>query len=185
MLDSEATRQDCRERVEAGLPSETSGPPVAPEVMFNSLVEAATTSCASRSRVRTASLTTARGRQPWLPGRVEVVDGRSISLGYGLQVLEVARLAATGATREAVAAAVFDIQQRIMIRFFLETLEQVKRGGRLDALMPVLGRLGQALNIRGMLTVNNEGRISLVGPARVSSWGDQTAGAGRVDNSPG
>ena len=100
------------------------------------------------------------------PGRVEVVDGRSISLGYGIQVLEAARLAAAGVSREAVVAALLDLQKRIMIRFFLETLEQVKRGGRLDALMPVLGRLGQALNIRAVLTVNDEGRISLVGPAR-------------------
>ena len=33
------------------------------------------------------------------------------------------------------------MQSRITIRFFLESLEQVKRGGRLDALMPVLGVL--------------------------------------------
>jgi fatty acid-binding protein DegV len=32
--------------------------------------------------------------------------------------------------------------------------------------MPILGRLGAALNIRAVLTVNDEGRISLVGPAR-------------------
>lgn len=32
--------------------------------------------------------------------------------------------------------------------------------------MPVLGRLGHALNVRAVLTVNDEGRISLVGPAR-------------------
>ena len=41
MLDSETTRQELWQRVEAGLPCETSGPPVGPyEVMFNSLVEA-------------------------------------------------------------------------------------------------------------------------------------------------
>ena len=81
-------------------------------------------------------------------------------------MLEAAKLAATGATRQAVVTAVLDMQARIVLRFFLETLEQVKRGGRLDALMPLLARLGQALNIRAVLTVNDEGRISLVGPAR-------------------
>jgi DegV family protein with EDD domain len=95
-----------------------------------------------------------------------VIDGCSISLGYGLQVLEASRLAAAGASREAVATAVHDAQRRLTIRFFLESLDQVRRGGRLAGLMPVLSRLGAALNVRAVLTVNEAGHISLVGPAR-------------------
>ena len=168
MLDSEATRQELWQRVEAGLPCETSGPPVGPyEVMFNSLVEAGhDVVCITLTGAHSVTYNSAWTAAQSFPGRVEVIDGRSISLGYGIQVLEAARLAATGATREAVVAAVLDLHARIVLRFFLETLDQVKRGGRLDALMPLLARLGQALNIRAVLTVNDEGRISLVGPAR-------------------
>lgn len=168
MLDSEATRQELWQRVGAGLSCETSGPPVGPyEVMFNLLVEAGhDVVCITLTGAHSVTYNSAWTASQAFPGRVEVVDGRSISLGYGIQVLEAARLAATGATREAVVTAVLDMQARIVLRFFLETLEQVKRGGRLDALMPLLARLGQALNIRAVLTVNDEGRISLVGPAR-------------------
>ena len=168
MLDSEATRQELWQRVEVGLPCETSGPPVGPyEVMFNSLVEVGhDVVCVTLTGAHSVTYNSAWTASQTFPGRVEVVDGRSISLGYGIQVLEAAKLAATGATREAVVAAVLDLRARIVLRFFLETLEQVKRGGRLDALMPLLARLGQALNIRAVLTVNDEGRISLVGPAR-------------------
>jgi DegV family protein with EDD domain len=168
MLDSEATRQELWQRVEAGLPCETSGPPVGPyEVMFNSLVEAGhDVVCITLTGAHSVTYNSAWTASQAFPGRVEVVDGRSISLGYGIQVLEAAKLAATGAPREAVVDAVLDLRARIVLRFFLETLEQVKRGGRLDALMPLLARLGQALNIRAVLTVNDEGRISLVGPAR-------------------
>jgi DegV family protein with EDD domain len=100
------------------------------------------------------------------PDRVTVVDSRSISAGYGVLALKAARLAFDGADVSAIVQAVNDMRARTMVRFFLESLDQVQRGGRLDALMPMLNRLGRALNIRAVLTINDEGRISLVGPAR-------------------
>lgn len=166
--DSPETRAELWQRVEAGLPCETSGPPVGPYLeAFAPLVQAGheivcITLTGSHSVTYSSALLAAQD----FPGQVTVIDGCSISLGYGMQVLEAARLAASGAGRDAVAAAVRSYQQRLTLRFFLESLDQVKRGGRLDGLMPVLSRLGAALNIRAVLTVNDEGRISLVGPAR-------------------
>lgn len=166
--DSPETRAELWQRVEAGLPCETSGPPVGPYLeAFAPLVQAGheivcITLTGSHSVTYSSALLAAQD----FPGQVTVIDGCSISLGYGMQVLEAARLAASGAGRDAVAAAVRSYQQRLTLRFFLESLDQVKRGGRLDGLMPVLSRLGAALNVRAVLTVNAEGRISLVGPAR-------------------
>lgn len=168
MLDGEATREELWQRVEAGLPCETSGPPVGPyEAMYRALVDAGhEVVCITLTGAHSVTYNSAWTAAQAFAGQVDVIDGKSISLGYGIQVLEAARLAAAGANREAIVAAVLDMQRRIVIRFFLETLDQVKRGGRLNALMPALARLGQTLNIRAVLTVNPDGKISLVGPAR-------------------
>lgn len=166
--DSETTRAELWQRIEAGLPCDTSGPPVgAYEAAFAPLI-------AAGHQVLCVTLTGAHSvtyNSAWLaaqsyPGQVAVVDGRSVSLGYGLQAVEAARLAAAGADLTTIAAALREMQSRITIRFFLESLDQVKRGGRLNTLMPVMSRLGQTLNIRAMLTINDEGRITMVGPAR-------------------
>lgn len=166
--DSPETRAELWQRVEAGLPCETSGPPVGPyQAAFAPLTQAGhEIVCITLTGAHSVTYSSAVLAAQDFPDQVTVLDGRSISLGYGLQVLEAAQLAAAGASRDTVVAAVRSAQQRLTIRFFLESLEQVKRGGRLDGLMPVLSRLGVALNIRAVLTVNDEGRISLVGPAR-------------------
>lgn len=166
--DSPETRAELWQRVEAGLPCETSGPPVGPYLeAFAPLVQAGhEIVCITLTGAHSVTYSSALLAAQEFPGQVTVIDGCSISLGYGMQVLEAARLAASGAGRDAVAAAVRSYQQRLTLRFFLESLDQVKRGGRLDGLMPVLSRLGAALNVRAVLTVNDEGRISLVGPAR-------------------
>lgn len=166
--DSPQTRAELWQRVEAGLPCETSGPPVGPyQAAYAPLIEAGyEIVCITLTGAHSVTYTSAIVAAQDFPAQITVVDGRSISLGYGMQVLEAARLAAAGASRNAVAEAVREYQRRLTLRFFLESLDQVKRGGRLDGLMPVLSRLGAALNIRAVLTVNDEGRISLVGPAR-------------------
>lgn len=166
--DNETTRAELWQRVEAGLPFETSGPPVgAYETVFGSLTAAGhQVLCITLTGAHSVTFNSAWVAAQSFPGQVEVVDGRSLSLAYGLQAREAARMAAAGADMAAIVAALHDLQRRITLRFFLESLDQVKRGGRLDTLMPVMGRLGQTLNIRAVLTVNDEGRITLVGPAR-------------------
>lgn len=166
--DSETTRAELWQRVEAGLPCETSGPPVgAYAAAFAPLVEAGNqVLCITLPAAHSVTYNSAWVAAQTYPGNVEVVDGRSLSLGYGLQAIEASRLAAAGADLTTIAAALREMQSRITIRFFLESLDQVKRGGRLNTLMPVMSRLGQTLNIRAMLTINDEGRITMVGPAR-------------------
>lgn len=168
VVDSPETRAELWRRVEAGLPCETSGPPVGPYLeVFAPLVEAGhEIVCITLTGAHSVTYTSATLAAQDFPGRISVIDGRSISLGYGLQALHAAELAAAGADRAAVAEAVHSYQRRLTLRVFLESLDQVGRGGRLDALMPVLSRLGAALNVRAVLTINPEGRLSLVGPAR-------------------
>lgn len=166
--DSAAAREELWQRVERGLPCDTSGPPVGPyEELFGALVAAGhEVVCITLTSVYSVTYNSAWLAAQAYPGRVEVIDGRSVSLGYGLQVWEAARLAAAGADRRTIVEAVHNLRQRTVVRFFFESLDQARRGGRLDALLPVLARLGQVLNVRGVLTITEEGRFALVGPAR-------------------
>lgn len=184
--DNEATRRELWQRVEAGLPCETSGPPVgAYEAAFSPLVAAGNqVLCITLPAVHSVTYNSAWVAAQSFPGQVGVVDGRSLSLGYGLQAREAARLAASGADLATIATTLREMQRRITIRFFLESLDQVRRGGRLDALVPVMSRLGQTLNIRAMLTVNDEGRISLVGPARGRKGAIKRLAQDLIDTAP-
>jgi DegV family protein with EDD domain len=168
VFDSAEAREELWQRVEQGLPCDTSGPAVGPyEELFGTLVAAGhQVVCVTLTGAYSVTYNSAWAAAQAYPDHVEVIDGRSISMGCGLQVWEAARLAAAGADRQTIVAAVNDLRQRLMVRFFFESLEQAKRGGRLEGLMPVLSRLGQVLNVRGVLTITDEGRFALVGPAR-------------------
>ncbi|MCA9870512.1 MAG: DegV family protein [Anaerolineae bacterium] len=168
VLDSEATRAELEKRLAAGLPCDTSGPPVgAYDEAFAPLVAAGhQVLCVTLTGAHSVTYNSAWAAAQSYPGQVEVVDGRSVSLGYGLQAIEAAQLAAAGADLTTIAVALREMQSRITIRFFLESLDQVKRGGRLNALIPVMSRLGQTLNIRAILMIDEEGRITMDGPAR-------------------
>jgi DegV family protein with EDD domain len=168
LLDTDTSRQELWQHVEAGLSCQTSGPPIgAYEVVYRPLVEAGhEVLCITLTGTHSVTYNSAWAAAQAFAGQVTVVDSRSLSLGYGVLVLKAAQLAGQGANMATIVAAIQEMRQRTEIRFFLESVDQLQRGGRLDSLMPLLNRLGQALSIRAMLTVNDEGRISLIGPAR-------------------
>jgi DegV family protein with EDD domain len=95
------------------------------------------------------------------PGRVEVVDGETGAGGLGLLVLEAAGASARGEALDAVVAAVRDARRRLDIWFCLDTLEYLRRGGRIGAAQALLG---SALNIKPILTFGSE--IAPVGRVR-------------------
>ncbi|ACU53003.1 degV family protein [Acidimicrobium ferrooxidans DSM 10331] len=72
-------------------------------------------------------------------GRVRVIDSETLTLTEGLIVEEAARLAASGADLEEVAAAVEDVKTRARTRGTLDTLENLRRGGRIGAAAALLG----------------------------------------------
>ncbi len=63
--------------------------------------------------------------------RVEVVDSRSVSLGTGLMVLAAANAAQLGATVDEVAALARDLVGRTHLWGALDTLDNLKKGGRI------------------------------------------------------
>jgi DegV family protein with EDD domain len=86
---------------------------------------------------------------------VTVVDSRSIAMALGFAVLDAADLAADGASADEIAAAVERRVAATTTWFYVDTLDQLRRGGRIG---PAQALVGQALAVKPLLRVS-EGRI--------------------------
>ncbi|TCP54852.1 DegV family protein with EDD domain [Tamaricihabitans halophyticus] len=89
------------------------------------------------------------------PARVRVVDSRTTGMGLGFAVLSAARAAGAGATPSAVEAAATDTAAGTATYFAVETLDYLRRGGRIGAAAALLGT---ALAVKPVLHVS-EGEI--------------------------
>jgi DegV family protein with EDD domain len=105
------------------------------------------------------------GAQEFGRERVCVVDSGSLSLGMGVQVIEAAKHALSGAGLEAVQHAVEDIRDRTSVFFVLDTLEWVRRGGRMDRMMPLIEKLARTFNVKPIVEMVG-GDLHLLGVAR-------------------
>ena len=72
---------------------------------------------------------------------VTVVDSLSVSLGHGIIAVQGARRAAAGATLDEIVAMAEDMARRTKIFATLDTLEYLKRGGRIGAAQALLGSI--------------------------------------------
>ena len=85
--------------------------------------------------------------------RIEVYDGRTSAGGLGLLALAGARAAAAGAGRGDVVDRVRNARDSLKIWFALDTLEYLRRGGRIGA---ARAWLGSTLKIKPILTLEEE-----------------------------
>ena len=85
--------------------------------------------------------------------RVEVIDGESACGGIGLLVLAAAAAARAGADKAAVAARVHETRKALQIWFCLDTLEYLRRGGRVGKAQ---AWLGGTLKIKPILSLEYE-----------------------------
>lgn len=83
-------------------------------------------------------------------GRVEVVDARSAAMGLGFAVLAAAAAAESGADVTAVRRAAHEAIRRTETLFYVDTLEYLRRGGRIGAASALLGT---ALSVKPILQV--------------------------------
>jgi DegV family protein with EDD domain len=72
---------------------------------------------------------------------IRVIDSLSSSMGTGLTVLAAARAAREGASLDEVAALAGDLISRTHVLFLLDTLEYLKRGGRIGTAAAFIGTL--------------------------------------------
>jgi DegV family protein with EDD domain len=88
-----------------------------------------------------------------LEGRVQVLDSASACGGEGLMVLAAAAAARDGLDGAAVAAKATEARSKLQMWFAIETLEYLRRGGRIAGAQ---AWLGSALQIKPILTVESE-----------------------------
>lgn len=99
------------------------------------------------------------------PERVRVVDSRSAAMGLGFAVLAAADRAREGAPAAEVARVAADTAKATTTRFSVQTLEYLRRGGRIGTAAAVLGT---ALAIKPLLYVH-DGRIEALEKVRTTS----------------
>jgi DegV family protein with EDD domain len=85
--------------------------------------------------------------------RIQVFDSRSAAGGLGLTTLAGATVAAQGAGADAVLARMREARDGLRIWFAIDTLEYLRRGGRIGAARALLG---STLKIKPILTLEEE-----------------------------
>jgi len=98
-------------------------------------------------------------------GDVRVVDSRSVGMGMGFAVLAGAEAAQAGADADAVVEAVRRTLAATQAFFYVDTLEFLRRGGRIGAAQALLG---SALAVKPLLCLR-DGRIDPLERVRTSA----------------
>jgi DegV family protein with EDD domain len=98
---------------------------------------------------------------------VKVLDSEQISLGLGYQVIAAAEAIAKGASLESVLGMIQDVRQRVRVIAMLDTLEYVRRSGRVSW---ARARLGNLLRVKPFLEVR-DGQVFSLGDTRTRRKG--------------
>jgi DegV family protein with EDD domain len=97
--------------------------------------------------------------------KVNVFDTLSFSLGHGLQALAAAQAALEGLTMPEILTQLENMRERVRAAIVLDTLENLRRGGRADTFIQIADRMTQVLNIKPIINMV-DGQLKLLGPAR-------------------
>ncbi|HEX4866704.1 MAG TPA: DegV family protein [Acidimicrobiales bacterium] len=141
--------------------------------------------CINLSAGLSATMQSAQNAARALEGEldVRVIDSHSITSGLGTQVLLAAEAAASGASTDDVAALVEDLAQRTHVLGALDTLDNLKKGGRVGGAAALVGSL---LSIKPILDISS-GTVEEAGKARTRRKAlevlrDRVAEAGAVEH---
>lgn len=115
----------------------------------------------------TSILNTARQAADSFPDRVTCLDSTSLSLGLGFQVLAAARAAESGL--QAALDAVSSTRRRLHVSAALDTMEYLKRSGRVPATVAALGSL---LRVKPLIELTN-GEVKAIGVVRTTGQANE------------
>ena len=120
-----------------------------------------------------------------LGDQVRVVDSKTTGMGLGFTALAAAQAAAEGKDRAAVREAAADHASRVSTLFYVDTLEFLRRGGRIGAAQALLGT---ALSVKpilhvvdGVIVVRDKVRTAGRALAKLVDFAVEAAGDGEVD----
>lgn len=99
---------------------------------------------------------------------IYVVDSGNVAIGAGILVEYALSLVDSGLSAKEVAGKIEEIKDRVIIVAMLDTLEYLKKGGRISAAVAFAGGV---LNIKPVVCVD-KGVISMLGKARGSKQGN-------------
>ena len=102
------------------------------------------------------------------PGKVFVVDSRSIALGSAILVQYALELLDRGMSAEEIAWKLMQKRDKVRLIAMLDTLEYLKKGGRISKTVAFAGGL---LNIKPVICIE-DGEIKILGKARGSRQGN-------------
>lgn len=99
---------------------------------------------------------------------VQVVDTMSVAIGAGVLAEYAVRLAQRGLDAEHIALKLLQAREQIRVVAMLDTLEYLKKGGRISKTAAIAGSL---LSIKPVVAIEN-GEIAILGKARGSKQGN-------------
>jgi DegV family protein with EDD domain len=123
--------------------------------------------CVNLSSALSATMQSAQVAAKALDGLcpIEIIDSASASMGIGILTLHAARRAAEGADVETIAREVTERRAHQRLYATLDTLEYLKRGGRIGGAQALVGSM---LSIKPIVTVVN-GAVEQAGKVRTRS----------------
>jgi DegV family protein with EDD domain len=98
------------------------------------------------------------------PIAVTVIDSRTIAMGLGFGVISGAEMASMGASPEAVAAVIEQRFSTTQVTFYVDTMEYLRRGGRVSA---ARAAVGQVLQVKPLLRID-DGRVVMLEKVRTA-----------------
>ena len=102
------------------------------------------------------------------PGKVFVVDSRTIAISLGILVEYAQGLVEQGMGAEEIAEKLQQQREKVRLLALVDTLEYLKKGGRVSATVAFAGGL---LNIKPVITIA-DGAVQVLGKARGSKQGN-------------
>jgi DegV family protein with EDD domain len=149
---------------------ETAAPSVgAFEETFRNLSESGADGiiCINLSAQLSATMQSAQVAAKALDGHtpISIIDSKSASMGIGNLAIHAARRARGGATLDEIVREVEDQRERQHVLAVLDTLEYLRKGGRIGGAQAMLGSM---LSIKPMIEVS-DGRVESAGKVRTRS----------------
>ena len=175
-----------RMAVSSVLPETAAPSPGAFEKAFREALDAGAEGivCINLSGGLSATIQAAQNAARAMPDApIRVIDSRTVTSGLGSQVVAAARAAREGKSLDEVAALVEDMVPRTRVYGTLDTLDNLKKGGRVGGAQALIGTL---LSIKPMIEIRN-GVVEEAGKPRtrgkaIRQLVDKLREAGPVEN---
>jgi DegV family protein with EDD domain len=166
-LDGALTAEEFWEKASGPHHPQTSQPPVGAfkEAFERQLARGGQVLCLTLTGVHSGTFNAAHLAAQSFGDAVEVFDSHSLSLGLGTQTLSAAQAAREGHSMPEILTLLEDLRSRMCLLIVLDTLENLRLGGRADAFIVVADRMARALNIKIVISLV-EGELKLLTAAR-------------------